>query len=422
MSSQIQGSYPFPDHQQNFWQIASIQGSAQSIPTLLLGGYLAKAYGPGVSLISICIGNLIVWLIGLAIVSMAAENRENAVQNVKSYLGRYGSIFAALILITTFVVWYMLEIRFVTSTLRGLLHDHHTWEKGMDIRLGAVLGLLTALLSIGGIRFIKWTCVVVFPILLALIFMAIVTSDYPVIFRGTWGISLFAVVAVATNTLPGFILLPTFFRHSRSRADSFLALTLITIFDIIFQASSIFLGISDISEIATRYPVMQNFYLLITVVPFIVLSLISLNLVNIYFASSGWEAIFPHSWDSKEYAIVGLIGTAAFTFIQADTAMMVLEDVADNFIACMGVVLMLTFLVRIIVRHRPRPLEKLVSFICWFIGCFTATVMEFHIYNASYAMLAGISASLLAFLVFLFIEETIWSTKHLSSIARNLKR
>lgn len=413
MSTQTQRAYPFPDHHQNFWQITSIQSSAQSIPVMLFGGFLANTYGPGTSFISICIGNLIIWLIGLAIISMAAENRDNAIQNVRAYLGKGGAIFAALILIVAFIIWYMLEIRAVTSSLKSLLSESHIWKQGMDIRVGAALGLLIALLSLGGIRLIKWICVILFPILLGLLLLAVFTSDQTVIFKNTWGISLFAVVSVVTSNLPGFVILPTFFRHSRSRADSFLALTLITIFDILFQASSIFIGISNISEIGIMYPVMQNYYFMITAIPFVIFSLICLNLVNIYFASAGWEAIVPHAWDSKEFVIIGLIGTAAFTFIQADAPMTYLENIAGNFIACMGVVLMLTFLVRLIVKHRPRPFEKSVSFFCWFIGGITSTIFEFRAFDASYAMLAGISASLLAFLVIVFLEETVWSTKHL---------
>ena len=49
------------DRQQNFWQLASIQGSATSIVALLVSGYLAKQYGAGTTLIAIFVGNFVLF-------------------------------------------------------------------------------------------------------------------------------------------------------------------------------------------------------------------------------------------------------------------------------------------------------------------------------------------------------------------------
>ena len=50
-----------PDINQNFWQLACIQSASIGLPGMLVGGQIAKEYGAGTAIISLCIGNLILW-------------------------------------------------------------------------------------------------------------------------------------------------------------------------------------------------------------------------------------------------------------------------------------------------------------------------------------------------------------------------
>jgi len=407
---------PVPDRHQNFWQLASIQGASQSIIAAMLGGQLSKQYGAGTALVAICIGNFILWIIGLTIISMAAKDRKNAIENVYKSIGKVSGFALSIILVIAFLSWYMLDLQATTVALSNFFL-HNQDEKNVMIRLGAVLGLIIALVSTGGIRFIKHACVVVFPFLLFFVIYTLSTGDWSSLSKSNWEFSFPATISVITLTLPGTVNLPTFFRHSRSIADSILALTLITLIYILFQSFSIFTEVASPSEFLTKNvtSIASQTYLFLGLI-FVVGSLFCLNLVNIYYASAAWELIVPHKRSPKEYAIIGLLGTAAYTFFQVDFPMRFLESIASNLIASIGIALFVVRLIDITFKHLPRPYEKMVNTFCWSIGCIVAIITQINQpTEPDKALIAGCSASLLAFLTIIVCEETTWAIRKLSA-------
>jgi purine-cytosine permease-like protein len=394
----------FPDHQQNYWHLASIQISSLGIPSILIGGQIANKIGIPSAITSIIIGNLILWMIGFTIISMASPNKDNAIQNVQRFLGKFGGIFAAIFLIIAFLSWYILQINSSVAAIRNIIQF-----EGSTLRLGAVLGFFTALLSIGGIRLIKHFCVFSFPALVVSGILILLLSSYRAHFTSLGTASVMGTITITSINLPGMVNLPTFFRHSKSKADSYLALSLIVLFNMLFQIFSIATGYFDASAIQGTGILDQGLLII-----FILLTLISVNLVNIYFASAGWEMILPHRRSVKEYVIVGLMGTLAFTFLQISKPMSFLEEMADNFIASLGIVLLLAFLMKIIVKHRTRTNEQWMNVFCWFCGGALATVMQTVGPNEpSHILVTAIGTSALLFLVIIFLEETNWAIRKL---------
>jgi hypothetical protein len=395
----------FPEHNQTFWQLTCIQSAGQSIPGILIGHDLAARFSAGTAFASICIGNLILWVIGISIISMTSKDRTHAIQNVKGYLGKPSSLIAALILSIAFITWYVLEIKSSIDAM-NLFSKHFTEIQAQwNIKIGAFLGFFTALLAIGGITLIRRVCVAIFPLMLLFILFLIFRSDVRSILNTTWGLSFDAILLSMLITLPGFINLPTFFRHSRSREDSFLALTLITLFDVLFSSSTIIVG--DLHKIAD---ISVDYSYFIVLISFIVLSCVCLNLVNIYFVSAGGEELFYGNWGAKEYTIVGLLGTVVYTFLQIIFPMEFINNLTNNFISCLGVVLLLAFLTRIIVRHRPRRFEKIITSICWYLGCLSSLLsLIWYPEDPNFSVLVGVNTSWLCFLLIIFVEETFWS-------------
>src|SRR3990167_934883 len=394
----------FEDHSQNYLQITSIQSASVGIPGVLLGAQLTSTIGPLGAISSILFGNLILWMVGFTIISMAAPNRDNAIQNVQRYIGKVGGMAAACLLIVAFLSWYILQINTTVSIIQNAYTSIPT-----ALRIGAAFGFLTALLSSGGIYFIKKFSLISFPILCSMLVYLFIISDSPIDFSQPWVVSFSGTLAIFSGALAGMINLPTFFRHSKSKADSYLGLSLMTIFSIFFQIFPVLCGYTDLASFKS-ISAFSNFIL----IAFTILSLVGINLVNIYFASAGWEMIFPHRVSSKEYIIVGLLGTMAYTFLQISSPMLFLENMANNFIASLGAVLLLAFLVTIIVKHRPRPLEKIVNISSWFFGGTIGTIAQVHTDPTS-ALIMSISASCVLFLSIIFLEETVWATKKILS-------
>lgn len=397
-------------HDQNFFQLACILSAPMGLSSVIVEE-LANKYGAGTAISSIFLGNLILWLIALSIISMASQYRIDAIQNVREYLGKYGALLTALILIFAFLNWFVHHINTSVTILRNIFDFDSYGGKDLIVRLGAALGFFSALLVIGGIRFLKWMAVISLPGLFCYHLYAIFVSDYSIPSQEGLGLSFFGIISAMLILLPGVINLPTFFRHSRSRADSYLALTLLTIFITFFEISSIWIRFSNFKQVFSQTGSYLIFFSGITAIC-IILTLTLANLLNIYFASAAWATFIPRFEGAKGHSIIGLLGTAAYTFIQISSPIYFFEDLANAYIATLGIVMLISFLIRLIVRHRPRTFEKTINGLSWLFGCAVATFLEIQNHDQGvYALLSGVCASSLFFLAIIFIEETVWSAR-----------
>lgn len=401
------------DGSQNFWQLASIAGMALGFPAMVIGGQLAKQYGPETALTSVVIGNFILWLIGLAMVSMA-QNRIHAIGNIREYLGEITAGIAAVLWVCIFLIWYILQINGVSGAVANFFQIQDQW------RIGAGLGFFITVLGLGGIRLIKWFCVISLPFLVFFVIYVTLFSKYTVQFSGTWGVSVPAILSIVLIWLPFGVNLPTFFRYSRSQSDSILGLSLMTIFHMVFQIFTIIIGVQDSIGIIYKYSLpnmsIDNFM----VIAFILSSYCCVNLLNIYFASVAWETIIPQHRGSKEYLVIGLLGTSLYIFLYKYpvyhfyNSIQFLADILVSFIVSLVFVLLISFLMKIVIKHRLRFLEKLWNSLCWLLGCIAAIIVQIRgDAGLNSGVIAGLIFSGLGFLTVIFIEETIWSIKKL---------
>lgn len=399
----------------NFWDLAIIISAAIGLSGFISGGLLAKNYGVGVAIPSAIVGHFILWAVGLGIIAMSQHGKSNAIQNVKYFLGKPGSLVAAIILISGFLSWYSLQLESAVKSYNSFFQQTINMSEAFGLRIGIGLGLFISLIAMGGLHWIRNIFRYGTPFLILYMIYVAISRDHQYSSIGPWGLSFAPVVYTISANLAGMVNLPTFYRHSRSRADSFFSLTLFTILTAIFEFFSIWAGITSYESFFSGISGhLFTFYSVATII-FILLALVMSNLVNIYFATAGLEALFPRkAHGAKEYIFLGLLGTGFFSFMQVSRYMEFLISTANNFLASLGVVLLCAFIVSIIVKHRPRPLEKYVSNICWFVGCITAIVVQIKDPDTpSSSFLAGITASAITFLVVSFIEETVWATYNL---------
>ena len=259
-----------------------------------------------------------------------------------------------------FIIWFVLQINLSTNAIASLLIPKNFWQNELIIRLGIVFGLASSLLSIGGIRLIKWLNVSILPFIFLCHIYAIFFSKEVPVFEGSWGISFSGIIYSLSSLLVGIVNLPTFFRHSRSRADSYLALSIMVIFISFFEISTIWmkLNVTYSNIIFSEYINFGELSIFI-IFTYLCLRLVSTTLVNIYFASACWETIIPILDKKKQFAIIGLFGTAVYTFIQISSPMLFLEKIAHSFIAILLIVLIITFLVKDMVKNRPKKIFKI---------------------------------------------------------------
>ena len=406
----------FQDHSQNFWQLGSIQTASVGFTGLVLGGQLSTQFGAPTALLSIAVGNLILWVVGMAIISMSVSKRNNAIENFSKYFGQTSGVLASIILIVAFILWYVLQIELATTAFDNI-YQSYTDSTNSPFATGIGLGIFVALLSVGGIRFIKWICAIGFLFLLCFAIYVFVYFEGIPSFQGNWGLSASAVSTTIAATLVGMINLPTFFKHSRSKSDSFLGLTFMTIFTTALQSSSVWLRYDLISANLIKF--MQSGFNFYFITFFIFTSLICINIVNIYFASAGAETIMSRIIKRPiprylEYVGIGLVGTVIYVCTGVSAPLLILVNLAADFLASLGITLVLAFLVSIVIKHRMRPLEQSINNGCWFIGCLVSLIMQIHNpQDTSSPFIWGIASSVCAFLIAAFIAETTWSLREI---------
>ena len=268
----------------NFVQLTCLISAPTSLPLLMIGDRLEQMYGAGTAISSIIIGNLILWLIAITIISMVDKADFNAIDNFKTYLGKSGGMLVALILLFAFLNWYALQINSSISELNNTLKLDVISQNGLPLRLGAALGLLIALLAIGGIRLFKIITLALLPFFICFYVYGIIFSDHSIQFKGTWSISFSGIFSTILLILPGIINLPTIFSLSLSRAHSYLALSLIFALVSFFEISTIWIKFCNFDSKVTSHLWLISIFTLLT--------LTCANLLNIFFASACWKSPF----------------------------------------------------------------------------------------------------------------------------------
>lgn len=395
---------------QKWYHLSTILGSLFSLPMIVIGNQLAKLHGPGVAICSIIVGNLFLWIIGLTVVTMSIQERSNAIDNVNNYLGKYGAILMWIIMMLSILNWFALQLHFLTPSIGDFFHIEA--QKTL-VFLGIGIGLITALLSFGGIQLIKWATLITFPLIFFYHFLSMVQFGISISFLGTWGLSLSAIITTLLVFLPGIINLPTLFRHSQSKADSYLGLSIFIFLVSFYQIATIGMQFTDIGGATYKG---YSFYSFITFI-FLILTLIYINLANIYYVSALCEKYTPKVAKILGFSF-GLVGTGYYLFIQKYNyyPIGIVSGLTNSFLAGLGIVLLISYLIRTIVQHRPRKNEKALNLFCWIIGCAVAAFfVPYNIEDYVKPLLMGVIASTSSFLVIIFIEENIWAMKKVLS-------
>ena len=117
---------------------------------------------------------------------------------------------------------------------------------------------------------------------------------------------------------------------------------------------------------------------------------------------------------------MGLLGTVVYLFVQISHIIELLQNFLEYYIGIFGVILTIAMLLRVVVQHRPREFEKRVNLAAWIVGCIVSTVIEMqHPTQLVQTLLYGIGASVLFFLIIIFLEETFWAIKKVRQTARD---
>lgn len=395
-----------PDTNQNFWQLTAIQVMTYGLPCLLMGPLLAREVGVGAAYTSILIGNLILWFIGMGIVLMSSDGRPNAIQNIRNYFGFAGALAANVVLGLTFLIWYSINLNMLVKSLCAIASAS---IPGLHY-FGIALGVFVAFLSMGGIVLIRKVCAFAFP-LIAFLFCFSFSSFKSYLEFDGFKFSLFGTLSILLVSFAGQVNLPTFFRHSRSKADSVLAFTLVIVIISVFQLIAI--NSDLLSILIDLFPSCSPLCVLFSLL-YVLVATICANLNNIYFSSAVLEFFFPNSKRWWGYLSVGLLGSLIYGLFGPSNFFVLTQNLIEFFVFNLTVVLLMAFSSKMFMKYNPTSIEKLTNNVCWFFGCLVSFIMiKYPVIDRFASFYSGTVSSILCFIFLLFIRKIYTAIKKL---------
>ncbi|MBU6383959.1 MAG: hypothetical protein KGR16_06565 [Verrucomicrobia bacterium] len=380
------------DHSQHWGHLSSIQlaGGIISVPLIAIGAEILLADGIIGAFFSIILGNLIIFGISLCIVLMSYHNRLNAIENAEQFVGKIGGRILAFFVLITMIGWLPRQLAPASQLLQ-------IFPFFSSFNIGALLGALASLVLLFGIKGLKTLCYfsiipMVILFLLVLLDVEWQSTNKSITFPNQFGFS--GVSLIVSSLIASVIDFPTFFRHSRSKKDSVIALVVILVGTIVIQCTGLFLyHLFLVDTVFISGLMARGETPAILISAFLILSIVTSAAWNIYAASVGWESLFPRFKDRTEYAVIGLTATLIFTSVYMRGALVTVTNVFDTIISGIGGVLVFEYLRMQFLREESLSSEVLYNNGSWWLGGAVGLIIYFgtsiSYYSTFVSLVAG---------------------------------
>ncbi len=395
-------SHILPDTHQSVWQLASIQMAGwTSLPILATSIAILQNNSFWGAILTIIVGNAILWFIRLGIIAMSYEKRLSTLDLARAYLGNLGGYFIAILLLVSTLSWFIAQTTTGSHSITHLLHINENPSINQFTQVSVLLGTLSTLFCMGGIIALRRLSTLAFPILLIGFVLILYALPEKISQNDHLPLSLTGLSLVLATNLGITSDLPTFFRHSKSWHTSIFALTLIQILSIVLGICSLYFGsiITHGIEIAKESIHATNYMALkAPLMGFIFLSVICANVANVYAASVGWELVAPKSLiGRKEYFILGLGLTTIFILVTGLFSVEMLLQISDSSLVNLCLVLVMGYIIAKQKQRPPNSFEKTSYFAAWLLSSLVSTIQGMG------WILADYSTVLIGFIVIVLI-------------------
>lgn len=360
------------DTNQSIWDLTSIQLAGwTSLPILVTSLFILEKNSVLGAMLTIVVGNAILWFIRLVIIMMSHEHRKSTLDIARDYLGSWGGYFIAVLLLVSTLIWYVAQTTAASKTLSCLAVIKENPEVDQFTQISVLLGILSAFLCMNGISILKKLCAYSFPFLiLAFVFILFSLPDLSLKDNGN-PLSLSGLSLVLATNLGITSDLPTFFRHSKSWETSVKALTLIQVISLVLGLLSLYFGaiINQHFEVHKSLLEAESSFFSGSMIFFVFLSVLCANVANVYSASVGWELVAPKALiGRKEYLILGLGLTTIFILIFDLFPLEAVLHTTDSSLVNLCLVLLLGYIIRIFQKKIVGLFEKITYFSAWFLA------------------------------------------------------
>lgn len=338
-----------PDIHQSWGQLTVIQLAGwMSLPTLATSILILQVNSFLGSILTIIVGNAILWFIRLGIVAMSHEKRQSTLDISRDYLGNFGSYFIAVLLLVSTLAWYITQTTVASRTITHLITFEENNEINQFIQVSVFLGLVSTFLCMEGIVLLRRLATFALPLLfLSFLIVFILLPERAPHTNGN-PLSLAGLTLVLATNLGISSDYPTFFRHSKSWEDSIKALIIIQLVSIILGILSLYFGSLILKTFEINEPLVlssDSYTFYYALILFISLSVITANVANVYSASVGWEVLAPKALvGRKEYLILGLGLTILFILFSNFVSLDFLLTLSETSLVHLCIILVLGYI------------------------------------------------------------------------------
>jgi len=403
------------DIHQSWWQLSFIQLSGfVSLPVLAGSVLILQNSNLASAILTLIVGNILLWLIRLGIVAMSCEGRKSTLDIAREYLGPFGALWIAILVLASAAEWFVVGTTMASNALCRLIHIDEG-SVNQFIQIGVLIGIMSMLFCINGMKVLRYTATICFPILVIAFIGGICSDGFSIPQSTHDGISLSGLPIFLATNLGVTADFPTFFRHSQSLRSSFIALTAIQVISFCIGLGALFfgstilpwLGMSDISALPDESLTTRSLLIIL-----IFLSVICANICSIYSASVGWELVAPIFAGVKEYLILGLGMTIVFVLVADIFSLNTLGALFGCFLVNLSLVFVLAFLLRHYLHHDPKPYEQTTYQIAWLSASLLNTLQFFQVFAPqSPSLLAAFATIVLVIALSFSLHRLIYRYK-----------
>ena len=353
---------------QNWMELSSIQmGGAICLPVLLIGYEIAKTSSLASGLLAIFLGNALLFLLALVSGYMAIENKKTTGENAEIYLGKRGSVFFALIVSLSMIIWFAIQTQVMAEDLTRVCKCYigiHISKNEMAFFLASCM----VFVSFFGLRLVTLFAHTTLPLMVVTLLLAgakcaffgnatrvEMTSTNDGMFFPHFSLVLASSILCVVD-------LPTFFRHAKTKKDaSFAACAIFLVGIPLVECVGVFLGTySNASSLVEAFVAIDHPLFHMWVMVFVLLAGWTTNNTNLFSAYSNVQTVFKLS-QTKAHRIVGLLAVGAVFVPIVDNLGFVL-DAMGILIACLGgCVMMHFFLNRVVCKKEISERRSQVS-------------------------------------------------------------
>lgn len=360
------------DTNQSVWDLTSIQLAGwTSLPILATSILILEHNSIVGAVLTIFIGNIILWFIRLGIIAMSHQKRKSTLDISKDYLGHFGGYCIAILLLVSTLIWFVVQTTAASQSLTDLIPFQENDQIDQFTQISVFLGIASAFLCMNGISILKKLCTYSFPFLILAFFVIIFSLPDLTLKENGNPLSLAGLSLVLATNLGITADMPTFFRHSKSWNTSVKALTLIQIISLILGLCSIYFTsvISQHFEVNKLLLTEEHSLFSYALLFFIIVSVLCANVANVYSASVGWELVAPTAFiGRKEYLILGLSLTTIFVLIFGLFPLEKVLNTSDSSLVTLCLVLLIGHIITSFKKKSVTLFEQTTYFIAWLLS------------------------------------------------------